>query len=412
MIISMQFCKTQLGVSPRDEGTRPLLEKKIMQQIGKIEYLVGLYLAIILAFCFFMWPCIDTFYYFEWSKSLQLSYLDGPPLIAYFIRLITLIFGKSIFSLNLVGVFEALIISVFVYKIGAKFSKETAKLATSIWLVYPFITTRAIITNVTYDGLECALWMILIYYILQYLQHKKPYLIYVSGLIGGILILAKYQGIILLLGILAFFAFNRDTRRIYKSIHLYIAMLLTVGIFSPVLIWNYQHKWESFQFQLNAHSWQHLNNSSGWQHHTYFSGILFYLWNSLFCVAHILLLFLAYIYIKKRPQIKNYALQFLIFIASFTFAFWLIVSPFGHVSMNYLLPLTTILIIIATYYITKFNYSSHIKWFILVFILISMIMMIGHSTKNVISQQKCVYSPTTCYDKYIRQDKLPYLKAN
>ncbi len=184
------------------------------------------YIIYLCVFGFFMIPCIDTFYYFEWSRHLQLSYFDGPPLIAYLIRLITDIFGHTVFALNFVGVLCMIIASTFVYKIGSLINRQVGIIAMLLWLFYPFMTTRAIPINVTYDGLECAFWTAIIYVTMLYLQSKYTYLIYVLGILSGFLLLSKYQGIILLASLLLFFALNKSQRGIYRQIHIYLAILI------------------------------------------------------------------------------------------------------------------------------------------------------------------------------------------
>ena len=46
-------------------------------------------------------PFDDELYYWCWSRDLQLSYYDHPPLVAYMIRGATELFGDSIFVLRL-----------------------------------------------------------------------------------------------------------------------------------------------------------------------------------------------------------------------------------------------------------------------------------------------------------------------
>jgi len=49
---------------------------------------------------------------------------------------------------------------------------------------------------------------------------------------------------------LLYLIFDKKAQFVFKSPHTYLALLLAVVIFSPVLIWNMQHQWGSFLFQL------------------------------------------------------------------------------------------------------------------------------------------------------------------
>ena len=45
----------------------------------------------------------DEAYYWHWSRHLELSYFDGPPLIAYLIKLFVSLFGVHTWSIKLVS---------------------------------------------------------------------------------------------------------------------------------------------------------------------------------------------------------------------------------------------------------------------------------------------------------------------
>ena len=53
-------------------------------------------------------PFDDELYYWCWSRDLQLSYYDHPPMVAYLIRLSTEIFGQTVFAIRLPGVISGL----------------------------------------------------------------------------------------------------------------------------------------------------------------------------------------------------------------------------------------------------------------------------------------------------------------
>ncbi|MBP9743160.1 MAG: glycosyltransferase family 39 protein, partial [Burkholderiales bacterium] len=149
------------------------------------------------------------FYYYPWSTHLQLSYYDGPPLIAYVIRLITLMIGQNAFALNFFGVVIIGITYYVIFKIGELLKNaQLGILAASMWLVYPFSTTRFIFITLNYDCLDNLLSLASVLFILRYIKYKKIEDIYYSGLMLGGLLLAKYTGIILILGIFIYLVFN------------------------------------------------------------------------------------------------------------------------------------------------------------------------------------------------------------
>lgn len=64
---------------------------------------------------------LDTYYYWDWSRHLALSYYDGSPMIAYFIRLSTSLFGHNLFALCFVGITITAVTCGIIYKCGRFF---------------------------------------------------------------------------------------------------------------------------------------------------------------------------------------------------------------------------------------------------------------------------------------------------
>ena len=187
-------------------------------------------------------------------------------------------------------------------------------------------------------------------------------------------------------------------RKIFKNIHFYFAILLGLAIFSPVLIWNYQHAFISFKFQLSAHNWGNRGFSSS--HHG-LSGVLFYVCSDVLGVMHIWLILPAFVWIKNKYLLKSSKNQFgssinstisikdgNYFISQATrlpivicityFMFWLVVSPFAHVAMNYLLTMDSIIIILGCYYLCRYKHYKTLLVFACLFLIISTIMLIMH----------------------------------
>jgi hypothetical protein len=99
-----------------------------------------------------------------------------------------------------------------------------------------------------------------IYYVCKYIQTNKVTALYAVGVCIGLMLLSKYTGVVLVLGILLFLI-GSPYRSLFKSIHFYLAILVAFVFFIPVIYWNYLHDWQSFSYQLNAH--QLTNTKSG-----------------------------------------------------------------------------------------------------------------------------------------------------
>ncbi len=391
-----------------------------MQNVNLMKLAKSPYIAFILVvtiFCFYMFPCVDSFYYFDWSQNLQLSYYDGPPLIAYTIKLITFIFGNSVFSLNFLGLIFALISACLIFKISELWNNQSGKLASLLWLVYPFGVIRFVITNVTYDGLECIFNLAIIYTVCLYLKTQNNRLIYLIGILAGFLLLSKYSGVILLISLILFFIVNKEYRGIFKKHQLYLSILICLIMFSPVIIWNYQHDWISFKYQLTTHLWstdQYHNIHE--PHKKWWQGILFYVWSAFFGSENILILFLAYLFFKKKLVIhQDPYLKLLIWLSISFGIFWLFLSPFAHVSLSYTLPLTNMLILLVSYFIVKYRYIKFYNILVIIFIIISLSILVGKCSIKKALKQACYQTTynsfnSNCYNSYISNQKLKWYR--
>lgn len=71
-----------------------------------------------------------------------------------------------------------------------------------------------------------------------------------AGLFGGLALLSKFTVVMFLPGIAAFMLVPDWRRRWLFSIYPWAGALIALLVFAPVLIWNAQHDWDSFKFQL------------------------------------------------------------------------------------------------------------------------------------------------------------------
>ena len=70
-----------------------------------------------------------------------------------------------------------------------------------------------------------------------------------AGLCAGLAMLSKYNGALVLIGLPLFLLTTRDGRAWLLRPQPWIAGVLAVLVFLPVVIWNQQHHWASFAFQ-------------------------------------------------------------------------------------------------------------------------------------------------------------------
>lgn len=312
------------------------------------------YFIILLFFCLCIIPNSDSYYYWGWSQNLQLSYFDGPPLIAYFIRFSTNLFGNTVFAINFVGVLVIFISSYVVYKIvELLIDKSAGYLVALFWLTYPFMITRYILVNVTYDCLENLFNLLVLFFTLRYLKSRNSSNLYYLGVAAGFLLLSKYSGIIALTAILGFFIYQRELRGVFRKPHVYLSILICVLIFSPVIIWNYQHHFISFIYQLHHHTWEKEAVQSLASNKHGFARVWYYLGSAILGPFALCFLLILWIRITHKQVISNSVnhleIKLILTIIGAIFFFWLCITPFCQVNLIYTLYLSSLVIIFTGY---------------------------------------------------------------
>lgn len=194
----------------------------------------------------------DTYYYWQWSRHLDWSYYDGPPMIAYAMRFMTFLFGNAELGLLSLGLSAVVITSYFIYQTGRRLfdSDHVASIAVMIWLS-GLVAMRHFFLLITYDTTLVIFWSATYYFLLQVLLTKKARYYYLCGVSVGLMMLSKYTTALLGGSMLLTCALYPSYRFIFRSKHLYFGLLISFVLFSPVLYWNMRHDWISFSYQLN-----------------------------------------------------------------------------------------------------------------------------------------------------------------
>jgi dolichol-phosphate mannosyltransferase len=187
-------------------------------------------------------------YYWNYSRHLDIGYLDHPPMVAWLIRVGTAAFGQSQFGVRVGAMCCGLITSVFVYRLTRNlFDEATALLALVLAQVLPFFFLSGLL--MTPDAPLTAAWAASLYYLERALVAGRSEAWWRVGLALGVGALSKYSIGLLVPVTLGFMLWDHGSRRWWRRWEPYAASLLACAIFSPVILWNAQHEWASFAFQ-------------------------------------------------------------------------------------------------------------------------------------------------------------------
>ncbi|HYM17877.1 MAG TPA: glycosyltransferase family 39 protein [Micropepsaceae bacterium] len=205
----------------------------------------------------------DEAYYWLWSKHLAFGYLDHPPLIAFIIRAGTAVFGDTSLGVRIVPWLLSLVATVAVWRTGVILLKNAyaAGLAAFIFNLMPMVGIEALVA--TPDAPEIAAAAVLLWILTEIgAGAGGPWWI-AAGIAAGFALLSKYTGFFLGAGILLWLVADARQRHWFASPWPYLGGAIALLLFAPVVLWNAQHDWVSFQMQFGRVSaggltWRYL----------------------------------------------------------------------------------------------------------------------------------------------------------
>ncbi len=187
-------------------------------------------------------------YYWLYARHLDIGYLDHPPMVAWLIGLGTTVFGHGEFGVRIFAFLCHLVTCFFVFRLTALcFDRRAAWTAMAMLQVLPFFFMTGFI--MTPDAPLTACWAGALYFLARIFFQENGRAWLGLGICLGLGMLSKYTIALIGPATLLFMMLDPRSRRWFRHGAPYGAVLLSVVIFSPVLIWNAQHDWASFAYQ-------------------------------------------------------------------------------------------------------------------------------------------------------------------
>ncbi|MDV6341848.1 glycosyltransferase family 39 protein [Nitrosomonas sp. Is24] len=190
----------------------------------------------------------DEAYYWNYAQHMDLSFYDHPPMVAWLIWLGTAIAGDNEFGVRIGAFICGLITMGFLYALAKNlYDKSTAIRTTLLLAVLPCTFATGFL--MTTDAPVMAAWAATLYYMERALIANRSSAWLGMGIAFGLGILSKYTLGLLGAAALLFVLVDPVARRWLFRPHPYLAALLALLLFSPVIIWNLEHHWSSIMFQ-------------------------------------------------------------------------------------------------------------------------------------------------------------------
>src|ERR1700738_1908173 len=192
----------------------------------------------------------DEAYYWMWSKHLAGGYYDHPPMVAWVIRLGTMISGDTELGVRLVSILLALPMSWAVFRAASILFGGLRVAATATILLNVTLMAAVGTLIVTPDAPLLVASSFVLFYLAKVLETGRGAWWLAAGAAVGAALRSKYTALFFGPAILIWLVSVPSRRRWLISPWLYLGGLVSLLIFSPVVLWNADHHWVSFLKQM------------------------------------------------------------------------------------------------------------------------------------------------------------------
>ncbi|MDQ6828475.1 MAG: glycosyltransferase family 39 protein [Gemmatimonadota bacterium] len=196
----------------------------------------------------------DETYYWEWSRHLAAGYFDHPPAIALLIRAGTTLLGDTSLGVRLFPVMIGAI-AIGVTSLSARdLAGDRAALRVAvIFAVMPLAATGLVLATPDVPLLfACAVSVAAVMRAVGAPAGSRNSLRWwlLFGAAIGVALSSKYTAVLIPAGVAAAICTGPSLRHRFREPGPYLAAIVAIALFAPVLVWNANHDWVSLRFQL------------------------------------------------------------------------------------------------------------------------------------------------------------------
>lgn len=191
---------------------------------------------------------VEEAYYWNYAAHLDFGYIDHPPMVAVLIKTAEMVLGYSVWAIRIPALMCWALTAWFVRKLTLLISPNVEGYWSVILLaLLPFFFLQSLV--ITPDAPMLVAWAALLYYLYRCLVLLESRAWYKVGMWFGIGLLSKYTIVLLTLPIFVYIGTVSESRKWLLRKEPYLAIIIALLIFSPVIYWNATHQWVSFLFQ-------------------------------------------------------------------------------------------------------------------------------------------------------------------
>lgn len=196
----------------------------------------------------------DEAYYWDWSRRLAGGYFDHPPMLAWLIAAGTALFGDTPFGVRVVPILAGSSGGVALVLAARRLAGDAAARYTALAFgVLPLAVAGLVLATPDAPLLASLGWTL--FCVVRALDEAPGSAgatrwWTVGGVAIGAAMASKFTGVFYPFALVAAFAIHPPLRARFREPGPWIAVAVASLVMVPVLLWNAQHDWIAFRFQL------------------------------------------------------------------------------------------------------------------------------------------------------------------
>jgi 4-amino-4-deoxy-L-arabinose transferase-like glycosyltransferase len=191
----------------------------------------------------------DEAYYWVWSRALAPGYLDHPPMVALWIWLGTALIGDGVLGVRLLGPLSALAGAWLLMRAGQDLLGDRRRGLIAALLLNATLLLGIGTVTMTPDTPLIFFWTLALFGLGRLLATCDGRWWGLIGAASGLALDSKYTAVLLPVGILLWLIWVPEMRGWLRRPGPWVAVLIALLVFAPVLGWNAGHDWVSFAKQ-------------------------------------------------------------------------------------------------------------------------------------------------------------------
>jgi hypothetical protein len=233
---------------PASSSTKP--DRSVFRQWLAVAALIAVLTTLRVIYASVIDLRTDEAYYWTWSKENVLCFLDHPPMIAWFIRFGTAIFGDTNLGVRFAGILAMLITQLLLADIVRRVTHDVRAIVLAVLMPEAALYYGLLMAKVSPDVALIPFAVAMVWALIRINESGDGRWWLAAGVFAGLALLSKFTVLMLIPAVLAFMLVPDWRRRWLLSPYPWLAAVFALVLFLPVLIWNAQHDWASFRFQL------------------------------------------------------------------------------------------------------------------------------------------------------------------